>query len=262
MIISFRLFIYFWLVLLVIQFINKCYYIISPGNVGVLIQLGKVIRQSDLEGFYFKIPFIQNVRIFNIRTQVIPEEFESYTKDLQKITATATVKYRIKPPDAGRIYQTIAQDNNKVYPKIIQPSLLQALKSVFTQFELITIASDWSNMSNKVKDKLIKELKTEGFNYVEVLGLDLTGLVIAEEYRAAIEEKQIADQRLLKAKIEVEIAEQEALKYQTLKKSLDDEVLYKLFLDKWDGKTQVVPALPKTRGSRQIPVIVDGSKRK
>ena len=93
------------------------------------------------------------------------------------------------------------------------------------------------------------------FDYVKVVGLDLTGLEIAEEYRAAIEQKQIAEQQLLRAQTEVKIAEQEALRYDTLNKSLDDQVLYKLFLDKWDGQTQVVPGLPGAAGGTP-PVIV------
>ena len=90
-------------------------------------------------------------------------------------------------------------------------------------------------------------------------GLDITGLQIAEEYRAAIEQKQIADQQLLRAQTEVLIAEQEALRYETLNKSLDDQVLYKLFLDKWDGKTAVVPAMPGSTGSSN-PIIVNSGK--
>ena len=93
------------------------------------------------------------------------------------------------------------------------------------------------------------------FDYVEVRGLDLTGLQIAEEYRAAIEQKQIAEQQLLRAQTEVKIAEQEAIRYDTLNRSLDDQVLFKLFLDKWDGRTEVVPALPGTPGGTP-PVIV------
>ena len=54
----------------------------------------------------------------------------------------------------------------------------------------------------------------------------------------------------------MKIAEQEALRYDTLNKSLDDQVLYKLFLDKWDGVTQVVPGLPGTGGAGTPPVIV------
>ena len=58
-----------------------------------------------------------------------------------------------------------------------------------------------------------------------------------------IEQKQIAEQQLLRAKTEVKIAEQEALKFETLNRGLNNRVLYKLFLDKWDGTTKVVPGI-------------------
>ena len=78
-------------------------------------------------------------------------------------------------------------------------------------------------------------------------------------FQAHIEQKQIAGQQLLRAKTEVEIAEQEALRYETLNRSLDDQVLFKLFLDKWDGSTQVVPSLPGSEGGTP-PVIVGGKR--
>jgi hypothetical protein len=112
---------------------------------------------------------------------------------------------------------------------------------VFSKYELDTIATDWNNISTLVQESVSNELSK--FDYVAVKGLDITGLKIAEEYRAAIEQKQIAQQQLLRAKTEVQIAEQEALKFQTLTRSLNDSVLYKLFLDKWDGKTKVVPPI-------------------
>ena len=92
-----------------------------------------------------------------------------------------------------------------------------------------------------VEESIAGELNK--FDYVAVQGLDLTGLQIAEEYRSAIEQKQIAEQQLLRAKTEVKIAEQEALKFTTLNRGLNNQVLYKLFLDKWDGKTKVVPGI-------------------
>ena len=167
------------------------------------------------------------------------------------IEATATVKYAVKPREAPRIYSTIATDDSAIYARVIQPSLLKSLKSVFSKYELDTIATDWNNISTLVQESVSNELSK--FDYVAVKGLDITGLKIAEEYRAAIEQKQIAQQQLLRAKTEVQIAEQEALKFQTLTRSLNDSVLYKLFLDKWDGKTKVVPPI---RGGRMPPVIV------
>ncbi len=240
-----------------ILLLTQALFIVPAGQVGVVTTLGKVSGGSRRPGLNFKIPFIQSVYPFDVRTQVRPEKFSTLTKDLQVIEATATVKYAVRASEAGRVYSTIAYSDRDVYPRIIQPSLLKALKSVFSQYELVTIASKWSDISELVGQTVAEEL--EKFDYVDVQGLDLTGLEIAEEYRAAIEQKQIAEQQLLRAETEVKIAEQEALRYETLTRSLDDQVLFKLFLDKWDGKTQVVPSLPGSKGSTP-PVIVGGRR--
>lgn len=227
------------------------FFVVPAGEVGVITTLGKVSDAPRLPGLNLKTPFVQSVHYFNVRTQVRPEEFSSLTKDLQVIEATATVKYAVKPLQAPRVYSTISTGNEGIYARIIQPSLLKSLKSVFSKYELVEIATDWNTISSIVEQSVAKEL--EKFDYVEVKGLDLTGLKIAEEYRSAIEQKQIAEQRLLKAETEVKIAEQEAIKFETLNKGLNEKVLYKLFLDKWDGQTQVVPGLS---GGATPPVIV------
>ena len=235
--------------------LTQALFIVPAGQVAVVTTLGKVSGGARRPGLNFKVPFIQAVFPFDVRTQVRPEKFASLTKDLQVIEATATVKYAVRATEAGRIYSTIAYSDREVYPRIIQPSLLKALKSVFSQYELVQIASNWSDISSIVEETITQELNQ--FDYVDVQAFDLTGLEIAEEYRAAIEQKQIAEQQLLRAQTEVKIAEQEAIRYQTLNRSLDDQVLFKLFLDKWDGKTKVVPALPGSKGGN-IPVIVGG----
>ena len=226
-------------------------FIVPAGEVGVVTTLGKVSDVPRQPGLNFKIPFIQSTHSFSVRTQVVPEKFSTLTKDLQVIEATATVKYAVKQSEAPRIYSTIALDDSAIYARVIQPSLLKSLKSVFSKYELDTIATDWNSISSLVQDSVSQELSK--FDYVAVRGLDITGLQIAEEYRAAIEQKQIAQQQLLRAKTEVQIAEQEAIKFETLSKSLNDSVLYKLFLDKWDGQTQVVPSF---NGGATPPVIV------
>ncbi|MFM7453940.1 MAG: prohibitin family protein [Cyanobium sp.] len=238
--------------------LSQAVFIVPAGNVAVVTTLGKVTGAPRAPGANFKAPLVQAISLFDVRTQVRPEQFSTLTKDLQVIQATATVKYAMKPSEAGRIFETIATDNQQIYPRVIQPSLLKALKSVFSQYELVTIATEWNTISEIVQEKVAEELRK--FDYVSVQGLDLTGLQIAEEYRAAIEQKQIAEQQLLRAQTEVKIAEQEAKRYQTLNSSLDDQVLYKLFLDKWDGQTSVVPALPGAGGAAGQSVIVNGRR--
>ena len=238
--------------------LSQTVFIVPAGNVAVVTTLGKVTGSPRNPGANIKAPLVQNTSLFDVRTQVRPEQFSTLTKDLQVIQATATVKYAMKPAEAGRIYETIATDDQQIYPRVIQPSLLKALKSVFSQNELVTIATEWNSISELVQEKVADELRK--FDYVTVQGLDLTGLQIAEEYRAAIEQKQIAEQQLLRAQTEVLIAEQEAKRYETLNSSLDDQVLYKLFLDKWDGQTSVVPALPSSAQAGGQSVIVNGRR--
>jgi len=198
--------------------VGQALFVVPAGEVAVITTLGKVSGAPRQPGLNAKLPLVQQVWPFSIRTQVRPENFATLTKDLQVIQATATIKYALRPDEAGRVYSTIASSDRDVYPRIIQPSLLKALKSVFSQYELVTIASEWNDISALVASTVAEEL--DQFDYVKVVGLDLTGLEIAEEYRAAIEQKQIAEQQLLRAQTEVKIAEQEALRYDTLNKSL------------------------------------------
>ena len=95
------------------------------------------------------------------------------------------------------------------------------------------------------------------FDYVDVKSLDLTGLGAAEEYKDLLSKNKWQEQ-LERAKQSWN-CEQEALRYETLNRSLDDQVLFKLFLDKWDGSTQVVPGLPGSEGGSP-PVIVCGRR--
>ena len=198
------------IVLAALLLVGQALFVVPAGEVAVITTLGKVSGAPRQPGLNAKLPLVQQVWPFSIRTQVKPENFATLTKDLQVIQATATIKYALRPDEAGRVYSTIASSDRDVYPRIIQPSLLKALKSVFSQYELVTIASEWNDISALVASTVAEEL--DQFDYVKVVGLDLTGLEIAEEYRAAIEQKQIAEQQLLRAQTEVKIAEQEALR--------------------------------------------------
>jgi regulator of protease activity HflC (stomatin/prohibitin superfamily) len=152
--------------------VGQALFIVPAGKVAVVTTLGKVSGGSRLPGLNLKIPLIQSVNPFDVRTQVRPEEFSTLTKDLQVIEATATVKYAVRSEEAGRIYRTIASNDRDIYPRIIQPSLLKALKSVFSQYELITIATEWNDISAIVERTVAEELNK--FDYVEVRSLDLT----------------------------------------------------------------------------------------
>ena len=80
--------------------LTQAFFVVPAGQVSVVTTLGKVSGGSRKPGLNFKLPFVQNTYPFNVQTQVRPEKFDSLTKDLQVISATATVKYALKPSEA------------------------------------------------------------------------------------------------------------------------------------------------------------------
>ena len=151
--------------------LSQTVFIVPAGNVAVVTTLGKVTGTPRSPGANIKAPLVQNTSLFDVRTQVRPEQFSTLTKDLQVIQATATVKYAMKPAEAGRIYETIATDDQQIYPRVIQPSLLKALKSVFSQYELVTIATEWNSISELVQEKVV-----ERYLYLLFIGIKDTGV--------------------------------------------------------------------------------------
>ena len=101
--------------------LTQTIFIVPAGNVAVVTTLGKVTGNQRNPGPNLKIPLIQATSFFDVRTQVRPEQFSTLTKDLQVIEATATMKYAIRPSEAGRVFETIATDNQQIYPRVIQP---------------------------------------------------------------------------------------------------------------------------------------------
>ena len=92
-------------------------FVVPAGKVGVVTTLGKVAKKPRTPGLNIKLPLIQSSHLFSVRTQVVPENFSTLTKDLQVIEATATIKYAVKPNEAPRIYSTIAISDDGIYKR-------------------------------------------------------------------------------------------------------------------------------------------------
>ena len=113
-------------------------------------------------------------------------------------------------------------------------------------------------LRNEVSDKCLQEIQSRVGKYgIIVDEFNIIDLDFSEAYNQAIEEKQVAEQKVLtaqqeleKAKIEAEkkVVEAKATKEanELLNQTLSDEVLLKQFVEKWDGK------LPETYAGEDI----------
>ena len=89
-------------VLAALLLLGQALFVVPAGEVAVITTLGKVSGAPRQPGLNAKLPLVQQVWPFSIRTQVA-ENFATLTKDLQVIQATATIKYALRPDEAGRL---------------------------------------------------------------------------------------------------------------------------------------------------------------
>ena len=217
---------------------------IKSGEVGLRVRFGKIIDSNLKEGFNLKIPYIENIVKVNIKVQKVEMNTSAASRDLQDINTKIAVNYRIAPDKATGLYKTVG---NSYEQTILEPVIEESVKSVISKYtaeETITKRTEVSNESLKVLQEKVDKygIVIDNFNIIN--------LSFSAEYSKAIEEKQVAEQKLATAKLESEakIVEAEATKKANdlLKQSLTSELIEKQFIEKWDGK------LPETYAGNDV----------
>ena len=229
---------------------------INSGEVGVRVRFGKALNNPVNEGINIKIPFVENIEKVNIKVQKIEVHTNSSSKDLQDVDMSIAVNYHINRENAIDLYKNVGMSYENV---VLEPAIEESIKAVtskYTAEELITQRSD-------VSDKCMEELKKKVEKYgIIVNDFNLTDFNFSPEFEKAIEEKQVAEQKVLTAKQELErekieaekkivAAEAEKQANELKEKTLTDNIIKEKFIEKWNGE------LPKVTGEGTI-LNIDG----
>jgi len=249
-----------FLAIIILIMLSSSFTIVEAGNRGVLLQLGAVQSTVFSEGLHFKIPFIQSVVQVDIRVQKAESEESAASKDLQTVSTRVAVNYHLNEQTVNKLYQSVGLNYED---KIIKPAISEALKSITAKYTAEELVSKRSEVSMAVKENLTKKLAQYNMILDEI---NITEFKFSEEYNKAIEQKQIAEQQALKAKLDlqrieieakqkIEQAKAEAESLRLQKQEVTPELIQlreieaKIkAIEKWDGK------LPSTTGGA-IPFI-------
>ena len=226
--------------------------VVQAGHTGVVVTMGSVNEGVLQEGIHFKVPFVQNVVKIDNRIQKLEVNTEAFSKDLQSVKTVLAINYRVDTAKSYSIYKNIGADYENV---LVVPAVNEVLKAITSQY------TAEESITNRVliSDGLVKGLNEK----LNDLGLYITDVNIidfdfSEAFITAIEEKQVAQQQLLKAETEKQTAitnaqasaeaakikaEGDAKANKLLNDSLTDKVLENKKIDKWNGE------LPKVSGS-------------
>lgn len=230
--------------------------IIPAGNTGVVMTLGKVSDNVMQEGLNFKIPFVQSVSVVNNKIQVVEVNAPAVSKDLQTVNSVIAVNFRVGLESGAKVYKNIGQDYKDV---LLLPAIQESIKSVsakYTAEELITMRAQ---VGIEIKETLEGKVNEYGIIIEE---FNIVNFDFSDEFNAAIEAKQVAEQNLIKTETEqkqaIVIAEAEAQRQviaanaqaeATLKKaqaqaeankllsqSLSDTIVEYEMIQKWNGE--------------------------
>lgn len=235
--------------------------IIEPGHTGVVVTLGKVDENVLQEGMHFKVPFVQQIVRIDNRIVKLEVDTEAFSKDLQTVSTTIAINYRVDPQKSYSIYKNIGAKYEDV---LVTPAVNEVLKAITAQYTAEESVTNRSFISDGLIIGLNEKLNEIGL-YVE--DVNIINFDFSEAFINAIEEKQVAQQQLLKAETEKQTAitnaeaeaetirikaEAEAEANKKLMESLNENIIKLKFYEKWDGK------LPEAMGSGSIITDITG----
>jgi regulator of protease activity HflC (stomatin/prohibitin superfamily) len=171
---------------------------VPAGNRGVLLTWGKPEDKILGEGLNFVIPFIQNIKLMNVQVQKAESTESAATNDLQEVSATVAVNFRLDPLAVNEIYRELRQD---YVSRVIKPNIEESLKAATAQFKAEELITKRAIVKTAFDDILAERLQI--FD-IEVVAVSLTDFQFSPSFAAAIEAKVTAEQSALEAKNKLE----------------------------------------------------------
>lgn len=230
----FKWFVMAVLILIGIKILNP-FVNVEAGHRGIVFDKlqGGVQEETLMEGLHFRVPFFQSITQLPVRTQKLIfikesdriDPYFSYedasklrspmsaaSSDLQDVYIEAVVTYHLDPENVQKVFQEIGTDYES---KKIIPSVMDSVKTFTAKYKVSNILTERADIKKRVFDDLKAALEKDNIILEDV---DLTNFDFDPNYKAAIEQKQIEEQ---KAQKEEYILKQKEIQVQQIIKSAE-----------------------------------------
>ncbi|HNG96963.1 MAG TPA: prohibitin family protein, partial [Candidatus Absconditabacterales bacterium] len=162
------------------------WFTVSPGEVGLIVRLGRLQDSVYTEGLNFKRPLIDKIVKINIQTQKVQATADSASKDLQNISTTIAVNGNIKPTSAMDIYRNVG-NAELVGDKIIAPAIQESVKAATAKYTAEELITKRTLVSQDIKGSLVEKLSKYGINVTDV---NIVNFQFSQGFDQAIEAKE------------------------------------------------------------------------
>lgn len=190
--------------LLAISILTGMVAIVPAGNRGVLLRFGKVDAVYQ-EGLNMKIPLVDKVVNMSVKTQKyeVPDA-EAASRDLQDVTTSIALNYRLEPSRVGEVYRTLGLDYISV---IAQPYVQEVVKATTAEFNAEDCILRREEVRDRIAERLTTRLRERG---IVTEAVNITNFKFSAEFTLAIESKVVAVQRVAEAENKLKQIEVEA----------------------------------------------------
>jgi regulator of protease activity HflC (stomatin/prohibitin superfamily) len=196
-------------VLIIASIVAGSFTTIPAGHRGIVIRFSAVTGSILEEGLQTKLPFIDSVVLMEVRTQKYETQSSAITKDLQDVTTTIALNWKLDSFMAAEVYRTLGLD---FINRIAAPAIQETIKQITAQFNAEDLILRRDEVKAAITDSLSDRLLERGI-ITEMLSI--TNFQFSDTFTAAIEAKVAAEQAVLEAlnkleQVKVEAQQREA----------------------------------------------------
>lgn len=184
-------------------------YIVRPGNIGIVTVLGKAQDEPMKEGFNLKLPFISSVHTLSIQPQAYSprERIAAGSSDLQQLNSEIQVEWMVDPAQGTKFYRQFRTPGS-FQESYLASIIVEAYNTSTANFTAEGAVKERSQLS----EDFASLVRTNTMQYpIIITRATVTDIDFNPEFAAAIEQKQIAEQRAKEAVFRAQEAEQDAL---------------------------------------------------
>ena len=218
---------------------------VPAGSQGVLLRFG-ALQGSLNPGIHLIVPGVNEVILMETRTQKEESQATAASRDLQIVTTTIALNYRL---DAVKVPQIFAGVGPGYRERIIAPAIQESLKVVTSRYTAEELIRNRQQVKNEVEADVTKRLLA--YILVDPQGVSIVNFEFSPEFNRAIEAKQVAQQEAEKQKFVLQQAELQRqtevarakgsaeaarLNAESLRAQGGSLVIAREWITKWDGK--------------------------
>jgi prohibitin 2 len=177
---------------------------IPAGHRGVVTRFSAVTGTILDEGLQVKLPFIESVVKMSVQTQKYETDSSAVTNDLQDVSTTIALNWRLDPGVADEVYRTLGLE---YIDRIAAPAIQETIKQITAQYNAEDLILRRAEVKNAITASLSTRLLERGIITETV---SITDFQFSETFTTAIEAKVAAQQAVLEARNKLERVKVEA----------------------------------------------------